>query len=93
MPRGLQTIVHAGKNVDYGIPDATQHGGGQIEQSRSATERPFIALILFFACFLSGALARERGLYTLLFAGLQVEGVTLYLLDNVFLLHLALEAA
>ena len=91
--RGLQTIVYAGKNVDYGIPAATQHGGGQIEQSRSGTERPFIALILFFACLFPGPLARQRGLYTLFLAGLQVEGVTLDLLDNVFLLHLALEAA
>ena len=68
-------------------------GGGQIEQGRSGKEQPFIALILFFACLLSGALARVRGLHTLLFAGLQVEGVTLNLLDDVFLLHLALEAA
>ena len=82
-----------GRMLEYGIPDATQYGGGQIEQSRSGTERPFIALILFFARFLSGALARERGLHTLLFARLQVEGVTLNLLDDVFLLHLALEAA
>jgi hypothetical protein len=79
--------------LKYGIPAATQNGGGQIEQSRSGTERPFNALILFLACLLSGALARERSLYTLLFAGLQVEGVTLHFLDDVFLLHLALEAA
>jgi len=75
------------------IPDAAQHGGGQIEQSRSGTERPFIALILFFACLLSGALSSQRSLYTLFFAGLQVKGVALNLLDNVFLLHLAFEAA
>ena len=75
------------------IPGATQYGGGQIEQSRSGKERPFNALILFFACLFSGALARERGLHTLFFAGLQVEGVSLNLLDDVFLLHLALEAA
>jgi hypothetical protein len=81
------------KNVDYEIPDAAQRGGGQIEQSRSGTERPFIALILFFARFLSGAFARESSFYALLFAGLQVEGVTLDLLDDVFLLHLAFEAA
>jgi hypothetical protein len=37
------------------------------------------------------ALARERFLYTPFFAGLQVKGVPLYLLNNVFLLHLALE--
>jgi len=82
-----------GRKFEYGIPAATQCGGGQIEQSRSGTERPFIALILFFARFLSGTLARESGLDTLFFAGLQVEGVTLNLFDNVFLLHLAFEAA
>jgi hypothetical protein len=90
---GYRLSFMPGRMSEYGIPAATQYGGGQIEQSRSGTERPFIALILFFACFFSGALARERGLDTLLFAGLQVEGVTLNLLDNVFLLHLALEAA
>jgi hypothetical protein len=89
--RGLQNIVYAGKNDE--IPDAAQHGGGQIKQSRSGTERPFIALILFFACLFSGALASQRSFHTLFFTGLQVEGVTLDLLDDVFLLHLALEAA
>jgi len=55
-------------------------------------ERPFlIALVLLFTSFLAGSLARERGFHTLFLAGLQVEGVTLNLLDNVFLLHLALE--
>jgi hypothetical protein len=55
--------------------------------------RLYPALILFLACFFAGPLASQRSLYTLLFAGLQVEGVALYLLDNVFLLHLALKAA
>ena len=90
---GYRLTFMPGRMFEYGIPAATQYGGGQIEQSRSGTERPFIALILFLARFLSGALACERGLDTLLFAGLQVEGVTLNLLDNVFLLYLALEAA
>jgi hypothetical protein len=81
------------KNVEYEIPDATQDGGGQIEQGRSGTERPFTALILFLACLFSGALPSERSFYALFFAGLQVEGVTLDLLDDVFLLHLALETA
>jgi hypothetical protein len=75
------------------IPSAAQHGGGQIEQSRPGTERLIPALILFLACLLAGPLAGQRSLYTLLFAGLQVEGVALNLLDNVFLLHLALKAA
>jgi hypothetical protein len=57
-------------------------------------ERPFlIALVLLFTSFLAGSLARERGLHTLFLAGLQVEGVSFDLLDNVFLLHLALETA
>jgi hypothetical protein len=51
------------------------------------------ALILFFPRFFPAALARQRFFDALLFARLQVEGVTLDLLDNVFLLHFALEAA
>jgi hypothetical protein len=50
------------------------------------------SLVLFFACLFSAALARQRFLHALFFAGLQVKGVTLYLLDDVFLLHLALKA-
>jgi hypothetical protein len=63
--------------------------------SRAAPGRsgPSLPLILFFACLFSGALTSERSFYTLFFAGLQVEGVALDLLDNVFLLHLAFEAA
>ena len=75
------------------MPVAAQHGGGQIEQSRPGKERPFLASVLFFARFLTGALTSQRCLDTLFFAGLQVKGVALNLLDNVFLLHLALEAA
>ncbi len=67
--------------------------GGQIEQSRPGKERPFVALVLFFARFLASSLASKSGLNTLFLAGLQVKGVALDLLDNVFLLHLALEAA
>jgi hypothetical protein len=67
--------------------------GARIEQSRSGKERPFPALVLFFACLLSRALPSQRSLYPLFLAGLQVEGVSLDLLDNVFLLHLAFETA
>src|SRR5215472_10272579 len=49
--------------------------------------------VLFFASFLSAAFARQGLLDTLFLAGLQVKGVALYLLNNVFLLHLALEPA
>lgn len=67
--------------------------GVQIEQGRPGRERPFAASILFFTCFLASPLARESSLYAFLLAWLQVEGVALNLLDNVFLLYLALEAA
>ena len=67
--------------------------GARLSRAATGKERPFIALILFFACLFSGALARERRLHTLFLARFQVEGVTLNLLDDVFLLHLALEAA
>jgi hypothetical protein len=89
----VKAFVKCRENMDYAVPAAAQLGGGQIEQSRSGTERPFTASILFFACFFSGALTCKRSLHTLLFAGLQVKGVTLDLLNDVFLLHLALEAA
>ena len=71
---------------------ATQLGGGQIEQSRPGKERLSVALILFFSCLLAGPLASQCRFNTFLLAGLQVKGVTLNLLDDVFLLHLALEA-
>jgi hypothetical protein len=63
--------------------------------SRAAPGRSgsLLRLVLFFTCLFSCALPSQRSLYTLLFAGLQVKGVSLDLLDNVFLLHLALEAA
>ena len=75
------------------VPAAAQLGGGQIEQSRPGKERPFAALVLFFTRFLASTLASKSGFDTLFLAGLQVEGVALDLLDNVFLLHLALETA
>jgi hypothetical protein len=47
--------------------------------------------VLFFASFLAIPLACQSFLDALLFAGLQVEGVTLDFLDDVFLLYLALK--
>ena len=49
-------------------------------------------LVLFFTGFLASSLASQRCLHALLLAGLQVKGMTLDFLDNVFLLHLALES-
>jgi hypothetical protein len=51
------------------------------------------ALVLFLACLLARALASQRGFDALLLARFEVEGVSLDLLDDVFLLHLALETA
>ena len=51
------------------------------------------SLILFLTCLLAAALASQRFLDTLFLARLQVEGMTLDLLNDVFLLHLALETA
>jgi hypothetical protein len=57
-------------------------------------ERPIDSkLFLFLTCFFAAALACQRFFNALLFARLQVERVTLHFLDNVFLLHLAFEAA
>ena len=49
--------------------------------------------VLFLASLLASPFASERCFYALLFAGLQVKGVALDLLDNVFLLHLALKTS
>jgi hypothetical protein len=72
-----------------------------MEQGHPGTGRPFTAsllllnvylkqlLILLFANLFASTLTGECGFYALFLAGLQVKGVALYLLDNVFLLHLA----
>jgi hypothetical protein len=86
------------------IPAATLPGGGQIEQGHPGTGRPFTASVfapcsfktssvLLFANFLASALTSERGLYAFFLTRLEVKGVALNLLDDVFLLHLALEPA
>jgi hypothetical protein len=49
-------------------------------------------LIRLFATLFSSTLSRQGFLYALLLARLQVKGVTPDLLDDVFLLYLALEA-
>ena len=56
-------------------------------------ERPNNDLVLLFTSLLPAAFACQCFLHALLLAGLQIKGVALDLLNNVFLLHLALEAA
>ena len=48
-------------------------------------------LVLLFTCLFAAALARQRFFHALLFARLEVEGVTLHFLDDVLLLDLALK--
>jgi hypothetical protein len=55
------------------------------------TARP--VLILFFARLFAAAFAGERFFHPLLFAGLQVKGMSFHFLDDVFLLYLPLETA
>ncbi len=50
-----------------------------------------MTLVLFFTRFLPAALTGQRFFHALLLARFQVKGVTLDLLNDVFLLHLALE--
>ena len=50
-------------------------------------------LVLFLANLLTVPLTCQGFLHALLLAGLQVKGVALNFLDDVFLLHLALETA
>jgi len=93
--RGLQLIDLCREKCDYEIPACRSTGGGQIEQGRSGKEQPIPAIssVLFFARLFARSLACQRSFHALLFAGLQVEGVTFHFLYDVFLLHLALEAA
>jgi hypothetical protein len=66
-----------------------------MQPSGSGYRRPMEELpllVLLFASLFAVALARQGGLDTALLTWLQVVGVTLYFLDDVFLLYLPLEA-
>jgi hypothetical protein len=52
-----------------------------------------LILVLLLADLLTITLASERFFYALFFARLQIKGMTLYFLDDVFGLHLSLETA
>ena len=66
--------------------------GARSSRAAPGWSGPFsLQLVLLFTSFLAGSFTSESGFHTLFLAGLQVEGVALDLLDNVFLLHLALE--
>ena len=82
-------------------PECSSARRGPTEQGRAGRARPFTAWflnsfttsILFFANLLAGSFTRESGFHALFLAGLEVKGVSLYLFNNVFLLHFALEPA
>ena len=65
--------------------------GARLSRAAPGRSGPLLLLVLFFTSLLAGSFASECGFHTLFLAGLQVKGVALDLLDNVFLLHLALE--
>lgn len=54
---------------------------------------PRFHLFLLFACLFTAALTSQGLLQALLLTWLQVEGMALHFFNNVFSLHLALEAA
>jgi len=73
------------------FPPRKRHAGK--ERATLGSGGPRVLLVLLFPSFFPAALACQCFFHTLLLAGLQIKGVALYLLNDVFLLHLALEAA
>jgi hypothetical protein len=66
----------------------------QRERATASSSGPTLYyLILLFASFFAATLARQSFFHALLLARLEVVGVTLHFLDDVFLLNLALETA
>src|ERR1035441_7339420 len=63
------------------------------ESPGQRTSRFVLKLVLLFTSLLAIPLARQSRLYAFSLAGLQVVGVTLDFLDDVFLLYLPLEPA
>ena len=63
------------------------------KQGPPLERRPTVLLVLLFTSLFATALARQRFFHTLLFARLEVEGMSLDLLDDVLLLDLTLEAS
>ena len=66
---------------------------GEREGAAARSGGPLHLLVLLFSCFLTAALTRQSFFDALLLTGLQVKGVALDLLNDVFLLHFSLEAA
>jgi len=71
----------------------TAHNLNRNAEGRPGRSGPAVELVLLFTSLFAAALARQCFFHTLLFARLEVKGVTLHFLNNVLLLHLAFEAA
>ena len=87
---GMVTAVKTAVIPDIKVPN---NGSKVKAQGRVCDSDPAAELVLLFASLLAAALARQRFLHSLLLARLEVKGVTLHFLNNVLLLHFALEAA
>jgi hypothetical protein len=82
-------------------PHATRHPHESSPETCTKEERATASssgpclyyLILLFASFFTTTFAGQSLFYPLFLTRLQVVGVTLYFLDDVFLLHFALETA
>jgi hypothetical protein len=83
---------NCGDPVVTHIPDQgmrCRKGKGPLPRGEAARFRS----VLLFPSFFPAAFARQSYLHALFLAGFQVKGVALDLLNDVLLLHLALEAA
>ena len=75
-------------------PKTKPHSPSAVKKRKeAASSTAAFGLLLFFTRFFPAALACQSFFYTLLLAGLQIKRVALNLLNDVFLLHLAFEAA
>ena len=59
------------------------------KQGPPSERRPSYELVLLFPSLFTAALSRQRFFYSLFFARLEVEGVTLHFLNDVLLLDFA----
>jgi len=87
----LLTHDNCGDPVITRIPD--QGTRSEKGRGRHHGEAAQFQSVLLFSSFFPAALARQCFLHALFLAGFQIKGVALNLLNNVFLLHFALEAA
>jgi hypothetical protein len=73
------------------MPEMDARRSALLKAGAACSLRPPGLSVLLLACLFACALACQRFLHPLLFAGLQVKRVTLYFLNDVLLLHLPLE--